>query len=90
MPKENNVFYHSPKLETIIMVEQTIIKYSSEYTIYQLWKKLPKKMMYQTYKIILEYLKESSKIIIDKDNIVIWIYDKESIKKILSSGVKLR
>ncbi|MDD4050022.1 MAG: hypothetical protein PHX47_03375 [Candidatus ainarchaeum sp.] len=89
MPKEK-IKYHSPKLESILMVENAIKKYSSQYTIYQLWKKIPKKMMYQTYKIILEYLEESSKIIIDKDNIVIWIYDKKNISKILSLGVKLR
>jgi transposase len=90
MPKDINFIIHSPKLESVIMVEKTIEKYSSDYTIYQLWKKLPKKMMYQTYKLILDYLESSKKIIIDKDNTVIWIFDKKNIKKILSTGVKLR
>jgi hypothetical protein len=90
MPKDINFIIHSPKLESVIMVEKTIEKYSSDYTIYQLWKKLPKKVMYQTYKLILDYLESSKKIIIDKDNTVIWIFDKKNIKKILSTGVKLR
>jgi hypothetical protein len=90
MPKDINFIIHSPKLESVIMVEKTIEKYSSDYTIYQLWKKLPKKMMYQTYKLILDYLESSKKIIIDKDNTVIWIFDKKNIKKILSTDVKLR
>ncbi|MBS3127831.1 hypothetical protein J4410_01690 [Candidatus Woesearchaeota archaeon] len=81
---------HSPTLESVIMVEDAIQKYSQEYGKYQLWKKLPKKMMYQTFQVILDYLEESGKIIIDKNGIVIWIHDPEGIKKILSEGVRLR
>ncbi len=81
---------HSPTLESVIMVEKTINKYSSEYGKYQLWKKLPKKMMYQTYLTILGYLCESGKIIIDKDGCVIWTHDPSGIHKILSTGVKIR
>ena len=47
---------HSPTLESVIMVEKTIQKYSQECGKYQLWKKLPKKMMYQTFQLILDYL----------------------------------
>ena len=81
---------HSPTLESVLMVERTIKKYSQEYGKYQVWKRLPKKMMYQTFSVILDYLKESGKIVIDKDGCIIWIYDPISIKKILSSGVKIR
>jgi hypothetical protein len=81
---------HSPTLESVIMVEKTIQKYSQEYGKYQLWKKLPKKMMYQTFQVILEYLENSGKIMIDKDGCVIWTYDPEGIKKLLAKGVKLR
>ena len=81
---------HSPTLESVIMVEKTIQKYSQECGKYQLWKKLPKKMMYQTFQTILDYLKNSGKIIIDKDGIVIWTYNPEQIRKLISEGVKLR
>ena len=81
---------HSPTLESVIMVEKTIQKYSQEYGKYQLWKKLPKKMMYQTFQVILNYLKESGKIIIDKDRCVIWTYDPDGIKRLISKGLKLR
>ena len=47
-------------------------------------------MMYQTYLVILDYLEKSGKIIVDKEGIIVWIYDPEGIKKILSQGVKLR
>ena len=84
------VVLHSPTLESVILVEKTIQKYSQECGKYQLWKKLPKKMMYQTFQVILNYLEESGKIFIDKDGILIWTHDPEGIRKILSKGVRLR
>ncbi|MBS3149029.1 hypothetical protein J4219_09210 [Candidatus Woesearchaeota archaeon] len=84
------VVLHSPTLETVLMVERTIQKYSQECGKYQLWKKLPKKVMYQTFLVVLNYLQESGKIFIDKDGCVIWTHDPGGIKKLLKKGVKLR
>ena len=81
---------HSLTLESVIMVEKTIQKYSQECGKYQLWKKLPKKMMYQTFQTILDYLENSGKIMIDKDGCVIWTYNPKMIRKLISQGVKLR
>ena len=81
---------HSPTLESVIMVEKTIQEYSQECGKYQLWKRLPKKMMYQTFQTILDYLENSGKIIIDKDGCVIWTYNPEMIRKLISQGAKLR
>jgi len=76
---------HSPTLESVIMVERIIQKFSQEYGKYQLWKKLPKKMMYQTFQTILDYLEESGKIIIDEGGCVIWTYNPKKIKKLFST-----
>ena len=46
-------------------------------------------MMYQTFQVILDYLENSGKILVDKDGGVIWTYDPEGIKKIISKGIKL-
>jgi len=81
---------HSPTLESVISVEKVIQKHSQECGKYQVWQKLPKKMMYQTFQVILQYLEESGKIIIDKEGIIIWTHDPQGIRKILQSGVKLR
>jgi len=78
---------HSPTLESVIMVEKTIRKHSQEYGKYQLWKKLPKKMMYQTFQVILNYLEESGKIIIDKDGCVIWTYNPSRIRKLIQEDL---
>jgi len=80
---------HYPQLDTIIMVEETIKKMDYPGKT-ELWKALPKKVMYQTFCLIIDYLEQSGKIIIDKDRRVIWTWNPEMIKKIISSGVKIR
>ena len=87
---EQTTILHSPTLDSVIMVEKTIRKYSQECGKYQLWKKLPKKMMYQTFQIILNYLKESGKIIINKDGCIIWTYNPKRIKELVSKGLVIK
>ena len=77
---------HSPTLESVLMVEKAIQKYSQECGKYQLWKKLPKKMMYQTFQVILEYLQESGKIIID-EGCVIWTFNPKRIKRLIDEDL---
>jgi len=80
---------HYPKLDTILMVEATIQKMDYP-TKTELWKALPKKVMYQTYCLIIDYLIQSGKIMIDSDHRLVWTWNPEMIKKILASGTKLR
>lgn len=80
---------HYPQLDTIIMVEETIQKMDYPGKT-ELWKALPKKVMYQTFCLIIDYLEQSGKIMTDKDDRIIWTWNPEMIKKIRSSGVKLR
>ena len=81
---------HSPTLASVLMVEKTIRKHSQEYGKYQLWKKLPKKMMYQTFLVILDYLQTSGRILIDKDGIVMWTYNPERVQKLIDQGLLIR
>jgi len=55
------------------MVEKKIIEMKSYPTRTELWKSLPKQMQYQTFKLILNYLEKSNKIIFEGDKIV-WIF----------------
>ncbi len=63
------------------MVEKFIQDHSGEHTIYQLWKNLPRKMMYQTYKVILSYLLSINKIAVDSDNVVGYIWNEQLGKR---------
>ncbi len=63
-----------PRLDTVLMVEKFIQKYDGEYRRKELWQKLPRKMMYQTFQVIIAYLFESNKISIDAEGKIGWIY----------------
>ena len=56
-----------PRLDTVVMVEKFIQDNDGEFTRHQLWKRLPKKMMYQTFKVTINYLLYSRKISIDAE-----------------------
>ena len=70
-----NPFGRSPTLDTVIMVEKTIEEYSGEFNRTELWKKLPKKVMWQTYLIILDYLQEINKIAADREGKIGYIWN---------------
>ncbi|MBR9704535.1 hypothetical protein GOV12_03930 [Candidatus Pacearchaeota archaeon] len=74
--------FRSPTLETVKMVEITIHKYSGEFKKTQLWEKLPKKVMWPTYLIILDYLEEINKIITGDDGIITYIWNPNLLKKV--------
>lgn len=80
---------HYPQLDTILMVEKKIqqMDYPKKT---ELWKALPKKVMYQTFCMIIDYLEQSAKIMIDEQGCIIWTFNSEMIKKLQSSKVKLR
>ena len=63
-----------PRLNTVLMVEKAVQKHDGEYRKIQLWKNLPKKMMYQTFCLIIDYLLYSKKISIDAERKIGWIF----------------
>jgi hypothetical protein len=67
-----NVFCY-PQLDTVLMVEKFIEDHSAEYKKKSLWQNLPKKMKYQTYCVIIDYLEYSNKIATDKEGKIVWI-----------------
>ena len=80
---------HYPTLDSILMVEEAAqhMNYPKKT---ELWKALPKKMMYQTFCLIIDYLEQSGKIMIDRDGRLVWTWNPAMIKKIRASGIKLR
>lgn len=80
MDKKREVL-HYPRLDTILMVEKFIKDHSGEYSKKQVWDNLPRKVMYQTYCVIFDYLLSSGKIIQDKKGKVIWIWDPELVER---------
>lgn len=66
-----------PRLKTIEMVKKTIRNHDRKYSYYQLWKKLPKKMMYQTYKTALGHLMKNKSIMLNGNGKLSWIKQTE-------------
>lgn len=81
--KPESPFARSPTLQTVLMVERFIDENSGEFNITNLWKKLPKKVMWQTYLVILDYLQNINKIAIDRNEIVGYIWNPELAKKLV-------
>ena len=73
--RERNPFARSPTLDTVMMVEKVIEEHSGEYTKTQLWKSLPKKVMWQTFLVIIEYLSSINKIALDKEEHIAYIWN---------------
>lgn len=69
--KEN--LAHSPTLNTIFMVEDTLKNSGELLTLAELKRKLPRKVMHETLLKILDYLQLGGKIIIGTKGIL-WIF----------------
>jgi hypothetical protein len=81
--KEFEKHIHNPQLNTILMVEKFIKEHSGEYKKRALWEHLPKKMMYQTFQIVYDYLVDSQKIARDSEGKIAWIWNPELVRKYL-------
>jgi hypothetical protein len=78
---KNREILRYPRLDTVLMVEKFIQKHDGEFRKKALWEHLPKKMMYQTFFVVVDYLLYSRKISIDAEGKVGWIYYPEEKDK---------
>lgn len=78
---ETNEIARSPTLQTVLMVEKFIEQESGEYKKTELFKNLPKKVMWQTFQVIMEYLEDINKIAYDREGYVVYIWNPELYEK---------
>ena len=90
MEKMERRIIHYPRLDTVLMVEEFIKEHSGEFKKRALWENLPKKMMYQTFCTIFDYLLHSGKIAVDKEGKICWIYNPELMKKYMDDALAIR
>ncbi|MCX6750898.1 MAG: hypothetical protein NTZ83_05550 [Candidatus Pacearchaeota archaeon] len=79
---EGNEIARSPTLQTVLMVEKFIDDNSGEYKKTELFRNLPKKVMWQTFQVIMEYLENINKIGYDREGYIVYIWNPEFFKKI--------
>ena len=77
-----NPIARSPTLDTVLMIEKTIEKYSAEFNRTELWKKLPRKVMWQTYLLVLNYLESINKIGFAKNGVIVYLWNPKLVKLI--------
>lgn len=80
---------HEPKLDTILMVEKAIIDAEEYQTRTELWKSLPRKMQYQTFKRVLDYLEASGKISFDKNKVIYTGVNNPKLEALIKSSVRI-
>jgi hypothetical protein len=71
----------SPTLETVFMVEKVIEKNSGDYNKREIWQRLEKKVMWQTYMIIIDYLKQVNKVIQTQEDKLVYIWNPKLANK---------
>lgn len=73
------------------MIERTIKEAEIPPRRTELWKSLPRKMMYQTFKKAIDYLDASGKIMVDKDDRVVWVVaDNSKLQELFEKAVRVR
>ena len=86
--REREKLAHSPKLSTILMVEE-ILRNGDLMTLAELKKKLPKKVMHQTLTQILDYLQLSGKIVIGTKGIL-WVFtERKELNELIKRGTDI-
>ena len=71
---------HSPTLDTVVMVEETI-KRLGACTLTELYKALPRTVIYPTLKLIIAYFYAKRFIASDKEHKIVWIYNPALVGK---------
>ena len=79
---------HSPTLNTILMVEETL-KNNDLMTLAELKRKLPKQVMHQTLLQILDYLQLSGKIVIGTKGILFVYSERKELNELIKRGTEV-
>jgi len=81
LPKPN--LLHSPRLDTILMIEDAIQRAKEYRSKAELLRRLPRKVMYPTFNLVLEYLQYSNKIVVMDDGAIVWVFqNNEKIREL--------
>ena len=78
------IIVRSPRLETVNMVESFIKENSGEYKKTELFNRLPKKMLWGTFNVILKYLYDANHIGVDRNGFVVYIWNPELYMKYIN------
>lgn len=81
---------HSPTLDTILMVEKALLDNTEYPTKKALRESLPKKIEYQTFNRVLDYLEVSGKIIYNGRSLVYTGVNNDKLRALILTGTLIR
>ena len=88
LPEREQVI-HSPTLNTVLMVEETLKNSGELLTVAELKRKLSKQVMHQTLLQILDYLQWSGKIVIGTKGIL-WVFtERKELNELIKRGTEI-
>jgi hypothetical protein len=80
---------HYPRLDTVLMIEETLKKAEEPISKSELQRRLPKQVMRQTLNLILGYLEEKGMILMGKKG-VLWIFaGRKELSKFIKRGTEI-
>jgi len=86
---EKESLTHSPTLNTVLMVEETLKNSGELLAIAELKRRLPKQVMHRTLLLILDYLQLSGKIVIGTKGIL-WVFtERKELNDLIKKGTEL-
>ena len=81
MQQRRKAVARSPTLQTVLMVEKFIDDSSGEYKKTELWKNLPRQIMWQTFQVIMSYLEGTNRIVHDREGYVVYVWNPKLVAK---------
>jgi S-adenosylmethionine:tRNA-ribosyltransferase-isomerase (queuine synthetase) len=81
---------HQPRMDTILMVEKAILESKDYPTRTALWKSLPTKIQYQTFKHILNFLEAENRIIFNDKKILYTGANNAKLRALIKSSVRVK
>ena len=80
---------HSPRLITVLMVEDVLKNAGGLMTIAELKRRIPRKVMHQTLLQVLDYLQVSGKIVIGTKG-VLWVFtERKELDMLIKRGTEI-
>jgi hypothetical protein len=84
-----NKVLHEPQLDTILMIEKAILDAEDYPTRMELWRSLPRKVQYQTFKRVLDYLEASENIAFNTKKIIYTGVNNPKLEELIRTSVRI-
>lgn len=79
---------HEPSTRTLVMITEALLSAEKYPSRKELWRMLPRRVQYQTFKRALEYLEATNQIVFNGKSVVYTAVDNDKLRAFIESTVK--